>query len=85
MVNLIPARTTNPKSENSMSVLKIGRAQYLGLTGFCALAIVGGFYAVVATANETSRAPVNVSATVLAIAGVLVLVAACVALFVVGV
>ena len=63
----------------------IGRARFWGLTSICILAFIAAFYAVVVTANQTSRAPVNVPATILAIAGVFIFVAACVAFFVVGI
>ncbi len=64
---------------------RIGRARFWGLTGICILAFIAAFYAVVVTANQTSRAPANVPATIAAIAGVFVFVAACVAVFVVGI
>jgi uncharacterized membrane protein YhaH (DUF805 family) len=64
---------------------RMGRARYWRLTSLCLLAIIAGLYAVVSTVNQTSTAPVNIPATIVAIAGVLVFVAACVALFAVGV
>ena len=64
---------------------RIGRARFWGLTSLCMLAFIAAFCAVVLTANQTSRGPVNVPATIVAIAGVFIFVAACVALFVVGI
>ena len=64
---------------------RIGRARFWGLTSICILAFIAAFYAVVVTVNQTSRAPVNVPATIVAIAGAFIFVAACVALFVVGI
>lgn len=64
---------------------RIGRTRYWRLTGFCLLAIFAGTYAVVSTANQTSSGPVNVPATILAIAGALSFAAASVAIFIVGV
>ena len=64
---------------------RIGRTRYWRLTGFCLLAIMAATYAVVSTANQTSSAPVNIPATIVAIAGALSFVAACVAIFIVGV
>jgi hypothetical protein len=43
---------------------RIGRARFLGTTSICMLALLAAFYAVVLTANQTSRAPVNVPATI---------------------
>jgi uncharacterized membrane protein YhaH (DUF805 family) len=78
------------QSENFMTDVssfrgRISRARYWGLTGFCVLAIIAGLVAVVGTVNQTSQEPVNVPATIVAIAGIFIFVAACVALFVVGV
>jgi uncharacterized membrane protein YhaH (DUF805 family) len=64
---------------------RIGRARFWGLTSLCILAFITGLYAVVITANQTSSGPVNVPATIVAIAGVFIFVAACAALFVVGI
>jgi uncharacterized membrane protein YhaH (DUF805 family) len=64
---------------------RIGRGRYWGLTGLCALALIVALYSVVITVNQTSAPPVNVLATVVAITGVFVFVATCIALLGVGV
>ena len=64
---------------------RTGRSRYWRLSGICGLAIITGLFAVVATVNQTSSAPVNVLATIVAITGALIFVAACAALFVVGI
>ena len=64
---------------------RIGRGRYWSLTGLCALAFIVALYSVVITANQTSAAPVNVPATVVAIAGVLLFFATCVASLGIGV
>jgi uncharacterized membrane protein YhaH (DUF805 family) len=64
---------------------RTGRARFWGLTSICILAFIAGLYAVVVTANQTSSGPVNVPATIMAVAGVFILVTACVALFFVGI
>lgn len=64
---------------------RTGRARFWGLSGICVLPFIAGLFAVVLTANQTSRGPVNVPATIVAIAGAFIFVTACVALFVVGI
>jgi uncharacterized membrane protein YhaH (DUF805 family) len=64
---------------------RIGRARYWGLTSLCALALIVALYSVVVTANQTSAPPVNVLAAVVAIAGVLLFFATCVASLGIGV
>jgi uncharacterized membrane protein YhaH (DUF805 family) len=64
---------------------RIGRDRYWRLTVLCGLASIVALFFVAITANQTSRSPVNVLAAVVAIAGVFIFVAACVALFVVGI
>jgi uncharacterized membrane protein YhaH (DUF805 family) len=64
---------------------RIGRGRYWSLTGLCALALIVALYSVVITANQTSTRPVNVLATVVAIAGVLLFFATCVASLGIGV
>ncbi len=64
---------------------RTGRARFWSLTGVCGLAFIAGLLAVVLTANQTSSRPVNVPATIVAIAGTFIFVTACVALFVVGI
>jgi uncharacterized membrane protein YhaH (DUF805 family) len=71
--------------ETSALKHRIDRAHYWQWSGLCLLAAIVALSAVVLTANQTSRAPVNVPATVAALAGAFVFVASCVALFVVGV
>jgi uncharacterized membrane protein YhaH (DUF805 family) len=60
-------------------------ARYWRLTGLCALALIVALYSVVITANQTSAPPVNVLATVVAIAGVLLFFATCIASLGIGV
>jgi uncharacterized membrane protein YhaH (DUF805 family) len=64
---------------------RIDRGRYWSLTGLCALALIVALYSVVVTANQTSASPVNVLATVVAIAGVLLFLATCVASLGIGV
>ena len=64
---------------------RIDRGRYWSLTGLCALALIVALYSVVITANQTSAPPVNVLATVVAIAGVLLFLATCVASLGIGV
>ena len=64
---------------------RIDRGRYWSLTGLCALALIVALYSVVITANQTSAPPANVLATVVAIAGVLLFLAACVASLGIGV
>jgi uncharacterized membrane protein YhaH (DUF805 family) len=64
---------------------RIGRARYCSLTGLCALVFVVALSLVLITANQTSRPPVNILATVVAIAGVLLFFASCIAALGIGV
>jgi uncharacterized membrane protein YhaH (DUF805 family) len=64
---------------------RIGRGRYWRLTGLCALALMVALYSVVMTVNQTSASPVNIPATVVAIAGVLLFFLACVASLGIGV
>ncbi|UZE50904.1 DUF805 domain-containing protein [Rhodopseudomonas sp. P2A-2r] len=64
---------------------RMGRARYWIWSGLCALAAMVGLVLVVGTVNQTSQSPVNVPATIAAIAGAFMFVAACVALVVIGV
>lgn len=64
---------------------RTGRARYWGLTGICSAAVIAGLFGVVGTVTQTSHSPVNVPATIVAIAGALLFVTACVALFIVGI
>jgi uncharacterized membrane protein YhaH (DUF805 family) len=64
---------------------RIDRGRYWSLTGLCALALIVALCSVVLTANQTSAPPVNVLATAVAIAGVLLFFATCVASLGIGV
>ncbi len=64
---------------------RTGRARYWGFTGICSVAVIAGLFGVVGTVNQTSHSPVNVPATIVAIAGAFIFVAACVALVIVGI
>jgi uncharacterized membrane protein YhaH (DUF805 family) len=64
---------------------RIDRGRYWSLTGLCALALIVALYSVVITVNQTSASPVNVLATVVAIAGVLLFLATCIASLGIGV
>jgi uncharacterized membrane protein YhaH (DUF805 family) len=87
---LNPRRSSGDQSKSEKSMLnvfkgRIGRGRYWNLTGLCALALVVALCSVVMTANQTSASPVNVPATVVAIAGALLFFATCVALLGIGV
>jgi uncharacterized membrane protein YhaH (DUF805 family) len=64
---------------------RVGRGRYWSLTGLCALALIVAVYSVLITANQTNAPPVNVLATVAAIAGVVLFIATCVASLGIGV
>jgi uncharacterized membrane protein YhaH (DUF805 family) len=64
---------------------RIGRTRYWIWSGLCTLALIVALFLVVGTVSQTSQSPVNVAATIAAIAGAFIFVAACVALFVIGV
>jgi len=63
---------------------RMSRARYWGLTSLCMLALFASSLSVALTANYTSAPPVNVVAVVVAIVGVVIFFAMCVALFGVG-
>jgi uncharacterized membrane protein YhaH (DUF805 family) len=64
---------------------RVGRRRYWSLTGLCTLALIVALYSVVITANQTSARPVNVLATVVAIAGAVLFFATCVASLGIGI
>jgi uncharacterized membrane protein YhaH (DUF805 family) len=64
---------------------RLGRARYWALTGFCIVLLYASSISVALTSNATNASPVNILAVGVAIVGVVVFFATCVALFEIGV